>query len=325
MESDTVHVGDVISLWNLPGNPTVVSPSKEASVSVEEQEPEVKDEADQLHLQSLDISPNGEWNENDVEEPNEDPSARKTPPEEESIPDPIEQEIKKHINKQNRIPWQESKENNVHLHKPRNNLEKNSQPSRSSRVDNVVKLLLVNWVGTSQIKNSVAKVVNVTCGILARAGAHCLSHVVVLDAVRANGVVRERSLVENFFTGSGVVDVFIWALCHVHFKILSSEPSNAGGPFLFSWCCSLVNSHPHAKIIFWQVIEGLSVLLHPVQGGGCESRLVIQILVVELVGSVLWSLDQGKLDLRHVDVFQEAVTEVLWLDSASKLLCQLHV
>jgi len=119
-------------------------------------------------LESLDVGPNSEWKENDVEEPNEDPSARETPSEENSIPDPVKQEIKQHVSKQNHIPRKEGNHNNKHLHPPRNDLEKNSQPSWSGWLNLLVKFLLVNWINASQIINSLTKVVHVTCGILAR-------------------------------------------------------------------------------------------------------------------------------------------------------------
>lgn len=87
------------------GEPAVVTPTEEASISVEEKKPPVKEETNKFKLETVDVTPNSEWKESNVENPNENPSTWKAPSEENTIPDPFNKEINELVNKQNQIPW----------------------------------------------------------------------------------------------------------------------------------------------------------------------------------------------------------------------------
>jgi len=88
----------VVTVWNRLGEPAVVTPTEETAISVEEKKPEIKNEAYKFKLETVDIAPYGEWKENNVEKPNENPSTWQAPSKEYTVPNPFNHEVNKLVN-----------------------------------------------------------------------------------------------------------------------------------------------------------------------------------------------------------------------------------
>ena len=88
----------MVSLWDCSSLPTIVTPSEEAGISIEDHEPPVKDETNKFKLESINIYPDLNWKEYNIEKPDEHPGAIETEGEEDSIPDPIKQEVNELVN-----------------------------------------------------------------------------------------------------------------------------------------------------------------------------------------------------------------------------------
>lgn len=176
----------MVSLLELSSGPAVVTPSHEAAITVENHEPPVEGESDQLNGKAGPPSPNREWKEHDVEEPDENPSAWQAEREENSIPNPVKDEIKQHVNKKDQVPWEHSKEHNMQLHDKGDDLENNAKPDWSFWNRSLVKFLLVDWINTFDVVNCLSELVDVAGSALTNFG-QWLTHVVELDTV---GTVR---------------------------------------------------------------------------------------------------------------------------------------
>ena len=161
VKSNQVSVGHVVTVWDGSSLPAVVTPSKEAAISVEEEEPEVEDEANQFNLETHDVSPNGDWKEDDVKDPDEYPSTFNTEAEEYSVPDPVKQEVNELVNQQEQVPWTNSDGNGVKLEEGGNDLENNSEGGWGGWGDKSVKFGLVDWADASNIKHLLSELVGV--------------------------------------------------------------------------------------------------------------------------------------------------------------------
>lgn len=75
--------------------PAVFAPSEETAISLEEEQEEVKHEANEFNVESHEVAPYGDWKESDIEEPDKDPGTWQTPGKENSIPEPVNQEVNK--------------------------------------------------------------------------------------------------------------------------------------------------------------------------------------------------------------------------------------
>lgn len=92
-EPNEISPGHVVLLLNSLGEPAVLAPSSEATITANEEHPAVEDETYELELKSLVVVWEVEAQHWNVENPNEDPGARFAPSKEDSIPEPVPNEV----------------------------------------------------------------------------------------------------------------------------------------------------------------------------------------------------------------------------------------
>ena len=301
--------------------PAVVTPSKEASISLEEEEPEVEDESNELKLETVNVSPDGDWKESNVEDPDEYPSAWQAPGEEDSVPDPVNEEVNELVDEQDEIPWSNGDGDDVDLKECSDNLEDDTKGRWSCWDWNGIEFELVDRVNTDNIEDSLLELVNVRRGIFTGLGADWLGLVEILKAVGAVGDKFIKFFVIDIFASDGVGDKSVLAKSTGDVPVWSllTTVVDADCPFFVGWDSSSLDTLPVSEVLSSQMHHVLIFLGDPRQGLGDNAGVVLEV-------HLLWShLNSHEVDLWKLVVGEKLLGEELWFVSCSKTLRQLHI
>jgi len=320
-QGNQVSVGHVVTSIDNSSLPAVVTPSKEASISLEEKKPEVEDESNELELETVNVSPDGDWEESNVEDPDEYPSAWQAPSEEDSVPDPVKEEVDKLVNEQDEIPWSNGDSDDVDLKECGDDLENDTKGRWSCWDWNSIEFELVDRVDTADIEDSLLELVNVRRGIFTGLGADWLGLVEILKAVGAVGDKFIKLFVIDILASDGVGDksVFAESASDVPVWSLLTTVVNADGPFFVGWDSSSLDTLPVSEVFSSQMHHVLILLGDPRESLGDNAGVVLEL---HLLSS---HLNSHEVDLWKLVVVEELLGEELWFVSCSKTLRQLHI